>query len=62
MKNKYTVWVGGTEVNDHLLSKNKAKELASVFHDYDDVVVEKITTSYFQKSQENKLWLKILFP
>jgi hypothetical protein len=55
MKNKYTVWVGGTEVNDRLLSKNKAKELASVFHDYDDVVVEKITTSYFQKSQEIKL-------
>ena len=37
----YTVWVGGTEVTDYLLTKNEAVALATVFieDDYDDVCV-----------------------
>lgn len=40
----YTVWVGGTEVNDFLLSKDRAINLAREYIDdyYDDVVIEKI--------------------
>ena len=43
-EDNYTVWVGGTEVNDHLLSKDKAEKLAKEYTDdgYDDVIVEKI--------------------
>lgn len=41
---KYTVWVGGVEVNDHLLPKDKAEDLAQEYtnDDYDDVVIEKV--------------------
>lgn len=41
---EYTVWVGGGEVNDFLLTKEKADKLAQTYidDDYDDVVVEKI--------------------
>lgn len=44
MDNNYTVWVGGVEVNDTYLSKQKADELASEYIEegYDDVHVEKI--------------------
>jgi hypothetical protein len=43
-KKEYTVWVGGVEVNDHLLTKDKADELAQEYidDDYDDVIVEKV--------------------
>lgn len=43
MKN-YTVWVGGTEVNNHLLSKEEAQALADEYikDGYDDVIVEEI--------------------
>ena len=39
---EYAVWVGGVEVNDFLLSKNEANELASQYKSegYDDVIVE----------------------
>ena len=38
----YSVWVGGTEVNDYLLTYNQAKRLAKQFKEsgYDDVVIE----------------------
>mgnify|MGYP006928157404 CR=1 FL=1 len=42
---KYTVWVGGTEVNDYYLdSEEKAEALAQEFIDdgYDDVKIETI--------------------
>jgi len=44
MEEKYTVWVGGVEVNDHLLSKEKADALALEYEadGYDDVIVEEI--------------------
>jgi hypothetical protein len=41
---KYTVWVGGVEVNDFLLTKIDAEVLAKKYKDdgYDDVVIEEI--------------------
>lgn len=40
----WTVWVGGTEVNDHYLTKEEAQLLAIHYEcdGYDDVVVEKV--------------------
>jgi hypothetical protein len=42
--NKYTVWVGGTEVNDYYLTKQQAENLAFEYEQqgYDDVIVEQI--------------------
>ena len=39
--NRYTVWVGGTEVNDHLLNREEAYALARVYKEdgYDDVQI-----------------------
>lgn len=44
MRNNYTVWVGGVEVNDHYLDKDEAERLAKWYQsaDYDDVVIEEI--------------------
>lgn len=42
---KYTVWVGGVEVNDYYLdSESEANELANEYIDdgYDDVIVESV--------------------
>ena len=46
MSEIYTVWVGGTEVNDYLLDKRKAFDLAQQYIDdgYDDVFVKRIET------------------
>lgn len=43
-KERYTVWVGGGEVNDVLLTKEKAEELAESYRSkgYDDVKVEEV--------------------
>jgi len=43
MNDKYTVWVGGIEVNNSLLSKEDAVELANSYRKqgYDDVHVER---------------------
>ena len=37
----YTVWVGGTEVTDYLLTKDEAMAIATVFieDNYDDVCI-----------------------
>jgi hypothetical protein len=39
---KYTVWVGGIEVNDHYLNLSDAKELAEKYklQGYRDVAIE----------------------
>jgi len=39
---QYTVYVGGDEVNDYYLTKEKAKDLAEEYIDdgYDDVVIQ----------------------
>lgn len=44
MAKVYTVWVGGTEVNENYLSKNKAFDLLKKYEDdgYDDVQIEKV--------------------
>lgn len=44
MKKNYTVWVGGTEVNDYYLTKEQAEKLADEYINdgYDDVKIEKI--------------------
>jgi hypothetical protein len=44
MNDKYTVWVGGVEVNDQLLTLNEANNLASKYiaDGYDDVCIEQV--------------------
>lgn len=41
---KYTVWVGGTEVLDHYVDREKAEQTAKEFTDdgYDDVVIQQV--------------------
>lgn len=41
---KYSVWVGGSEVNDYYLTKEQAEDLAEEYKEdgYDDVVIEEI--------------------
>jgi len=41
----WTVWVGGSEVNSHLLTKGKAISLASEWFNrgYTDVVIEEVS-------------------
>ena len=41
---KWTVWVGGLEVNDYHLTQAEAQRLAQVWKDddYDEVVIEEI--------------------
>lgn len=41
---KYSVWVGGSEVNDYYLTKEQAEYLAEEYKEdgYDDVVIEEI--------------------
>lgn len=45
MEDMYTVWVGGVEVNDYLLDKTSALQLAHQYlsDGYDDVKIETIT-------------------
>ena len=44
MKKLYTVWVGGTEVNDYYLTKEQAENLAFDYEidGYNDVIVEEV--------------------
>ena len=41
---KFSVWVGGTEVNDQLLTREQAENLAFEYEDdgYDDVIIEEV--------------------
>ena len=41
---RYIVWVGGSEVNDHYITKEKAEGLAQEYIEdgYDDVIVEEV--------------------
>lgn len=41
---RFIVWVGGVEVNDVLLTKEEAEDLAFEYEDdgYDDVVIEEV--------------------
>jgi len=42
----WTVWVGGSEINSHLLTQSKAISLASEWFNrgYSDVVVEEVAS------------------
>ena len=44
MENKYTVWVGGTEVNADYVYYSEACSIAKKYIDdgYDDVVIQKV--------------------
>ena len=44
MRKEWTVWVGGIEVNDYLLTEEEANDLVFQYEEdgYDDVVKEKI--------------------
>ena len=44
MTEKFTVWVGGVEVNDYYLTKKEAENLAEEYRNdgYDDVVIEEV--------------------
>lgn len=44
MAEKFTVWVGGVEVNDYYLTKKEAENLAEEYRQdgYDDVVIEEV--------------------
>ena len=41
-ENRFSVWVGGTEVNDYLLTKEQAEDLAFEYEEdgYDDVAID----------------------
>jgi hypothetical protein len=41
---KFSVWVGGTEVNDQLLTREEAEILAFEYEDngYDDAIIEEV--------------------
>ena len=43
--NIYSIWVGGIEVNDVLLTKDEANDLANMYIEkgYDDVVIDDYT-------------------
>jgi len=40
---KYSVWVGGIEVNDYLMTYNEAKKIKSMYLNlgYDDIIIQK---------------------
>lgn len=50
---RYTVWVGGLEVNHFLLSKKQAIAIASEWWEdgYDDVEIEKLSLSQLIKGR-----------
>lgn len=46
---KFSVWVGGTEVNDQLLTREEAESLAFEYEDegYDDVIIEEVYYNFW---------------
>ena len=47
-ENSWTVWVGGVEVNDIMLSQRQAEQVAEWYirSGYDDVIVERYDEGY----------------
>jgi len=43
-KKEWTVWVGGGEINDHLLTQDEATNLAQSWKDkgYDDAKIQRV--------------------
>jgi len=54
--NDWTVWVGGDEVNDYYLTKDKAKDLAMDFiaDGYEDVQIENLSDDKNYQLKNNK--------
>ena len=54
MSKRYTVWVGGTEVNDFYLTKEKAEELYDGYieREYYDTYIEEIPMTLEKITQE----------
>lgn len=48
VQGKYTVWVGGVEVNDYPLTITEAKILAGIYEEegYEDVIIQKTANLY----------------
>lgn len=44
MNENYTVWVGGSEINDYYLSLDEVQSLAKLYLDqgYDDVIIQEV--------------------
>lgn len=51
----YSVWVGGAEVNDFMLDRKTAKEIAEYWRNdgYDDVFVERTSVRRYKKMMRN---------
>ena len=54
--NDWTVWVGGDEVNNYYLTKDKAKDLAMDFiaDGYEDVQIENLSDDKNYQLKNNK--------
>jgi len=59
MRVKYSVWVGGTEVNDVYLTKDEADTLAMEYIEdgYDDVFVEEVVAMTKYNIIRNDYWV-----
>jgi len=44
LKKEWTVWVGGSEINNYLLTKQEALNLALEYEDYNDVIIQNVKT------------------
>ena len=51
----YSVWVGGAEVNDFMLDRKTAKEIAEFWRNdgYDDVFIERTSRWRYKKMMSN---------
>lgn len=53
MKKRFTVFVGGVEVNDHLLTREEAETVVEAYQaeGYDDVALVRIDQGYLDLAQ-----------
>ena len=62
MNKDWTVWVGGTEVNDYLLTQDKAKDLAMEYigggYEIEDVQIENLSDDKTYQLINNK-WREV---
>jgi len=58
----YTIWVGGVEVNSHLVSREEAYRIASNWRNdgYTDVIVERGTSPMSTILKLWRIWVKAL--
>ncbi len=62
MNTDWTVWAGGTEVNDYLLTQDKAKDLAMEYiggdYEIEDVQIENLSDDKTYQLINNK-WREV---